>query len=345
MKKFYFLASFVLFTAMLMAQPTLQYPQNTPIIGDVVDFQFVSNTGLNTGASGANVSWDFSGLTSTFGGQINAVDPSQAPAGAQFPTSNVAMSIGDTLFTFALTNADGYHYLGTQSTTGTFPSVLVYSDPRIFIKFPFTYDDTYFDTYKGVATTAVANVHIEALTEIFADAWGTLILPTGTYTNVLRTITVDAEMDSVFVAGNFVKSFDMVRTQYSWFAENSIGPLMSIEIMHNSGGSGSTDTVAYYTTSGTGIDEPMQDPISSLSIFPNPADDHVMIAFETSQDAGVTLSIVNQLGQVVINKTVAENMQGRVSERLDINTLPAGIYFASISCTCGKQLTAKFVIR
>ncbi len=342
MKKFYFLASFVLCTAMLMAQPTVQFPQNAPEIGDVTEIQYVSFDGLSPEPSGANVTWDYSGLTSSSGGQILAIAPSEAPSGEQFPTASVALNMGDSLYTFVLANTDGYFYLGSKTLIGSVPSLLIYSDSRTFLKFPFTYNDTYFDTYKGIITTSMADLHVSAVTEMWADAYGTLILPDGTYSNVLRTVTVDAEIDSVFVGGKFVKEILIDRIQYSWFAQDSKGPLMSIEFCDKTG---AVDTCAYYTAAGSGIVDDPVNPVSQLIVYPNPVEDHVMIAFETSQDAGITLSIVNQVGQMMIKKTVAENTQGRIIEQLDISTLPAGIYFANVSCTCGKQLTAKFVIR
>ncbi len=344
MKKFLLITCCLLVSAVMLAQPTLDYPQNAPQIGQVSQIQFVTPGDITFTTSGPDVTWDYSDLTPYSGAEITAIDPSLAPAGAQFPTANVALSMGDTIFTFILANADGVHYLGSQVTMGTYPSVLVYSDSRTFLKFPFTYEDTYFDTYKGVITTGGPEVHVTAASEMYSDAYGTLILPTGTYTNVLRTITVDAEIDSVFVGGIFMKSFDVVRTQFSWFEEDGPGPLMSIEILSNAG-LGSLDTIAYYMTSGSGIGDDQQSQISQLRVYPNPADQHVTIAFETSPNAGATISIVNQVGQVVISKTVNAKSIGSVNENIDISALPSGIYFANINCDCGKQLTEKFVIR
>ncbi|RLD79403.1 MAG: hypothetical protein DRJ15_09505 [Bacteroidetes bacterium] len=48
---------------------------------------------------------------------------------------------------------------------------------------------------------------------------------------------------------------------------------------------------------------------------------------------------------MMISKKTANDHTGYVSERIDVSTLPSGIYFAHISCDCGKQLTEKFVIR
>lgn len=344
MKKFLLLFFFISGTVYLTGQPTLQYPQNTPVIGDVTQIQFVSPTGLDLGTAGPDVNWDFSELVLLYGGEIVAIDPTTAPAGGDFPAADVALSMGDTIFTFAQTQSDGYFYLGSQSTTGTFPSLLIYSDSRTFLKFPFTYNDTYFDTYAGVVTTAAATVHNSALTEMTADAYGTLVLPNGTYTNVLRTMTIDAELDSVFVGGMFLKSFPLVRTQYSWFAADSKGPLMSVEIMENTG-LGTVDTVAYYTTSGSGIGDLPDNAVSSLNVFPNPANDHVNVSFALSGNWSVDISIVNQVGQVVQKRDVNGRGLTRVSEHFDIADLPSGIYFVNVNCECGKQLTDKFVIR
>jgi hypothetical protein len=328
----------------LIAQPTLQYPNNVPEIGDVVQIQFVSTDGLTVEPMGPDVTWDYSGLVALFGGEITAIDPAQAPAGGDYPDANVVMNMGDTIFTYAKTEADGYFYLGSQSTTGTFPSQLIYSDSRTFIKFPFTYMDTHNDTYKGVVTTSVASVHVNAETEMFSDAYGTLILPTGTYNDVLRTTTVDVEVDSVFVGGIFTKAFELIRTQYSWFQANSKGPLMSIEIMTNPLAM-SLDTVAYYMTSGAGIGDFGEQPLSLLAVYPNPAEDHLMVEYEVSGNINSTISIVNQVGQLMYDRLITSNGIQPVREKIDITKMPSGLYFVNVSCNCGNQITKKFVIR
>jgi len=341
MKKFYLLVSLLLCSAILLAQPTVQYPQNAPEIGDVMEIHFVSTNGLSPDPTGPDQSWDYSELNILYGGQLNVIDPSAAPSGTSFPSASAVISMGDTIYTYVLANSDGYFYLGSESTTGTYPSVLVYSDSRTFLKFPFTFDDTYFDTYKGVATTSVASVRVSAYSEMFADAYGTLILPNGTYHNVLRTATIDAEIDSVFIGGKFVKSMMVGRVQYSWFAPDSKGPLMSMEILDMNG---TVDTIAYYSSTPASIVDP-QDQISQLRVFPNPAEDNINVAFETSQNAEATVSIVNQVGQLVIQNLIFGDISGQVNEAFEISHLPSGIYVVNVSCNCGYQITQKFVIR
>lgn len=344
MKKLFPLLLALLCSVLIIGQPTLQYPQNVPFIGDVSQIQFVDPTGLDLGSAGPDVTWDFSNLMPLFGGEIMAVDPATTPAGGDFPTADVALNMGDTIYTYTQTNADGYFYLGSQTTTGTFPSLLIYSDSRTFLKFPFTYNDSHSDTYAGVVTTAAATVHNSATTVMNGDAYGTLTLPNGTYSNVLRVMTVDTELDSVFVGGFFVKSFTLVRTQYSWFTETSNGPLMSVEIMDNPG-LGTLDTVAYYTVSVTGMEEISTEAVSGLNVFPNPADGHITVEYSLTGDWGTNIAIVNQVGQMMINREVNPEASGIASEIIDISTLPSGIYFVNVNCSCGSQLTGKFVVR
>jgi hypothetical protein len=108
MRKLYLLVCSIFCTAVIIAQPTLQYPQNAPTLGDVSEIQFVSTAGLTHEPVGPDVTWDFSSLEVIFGGEITAIDPVLAPAGDQFPASNVTMRMENSIFTFALTNTDGY---------------------------------------------------------------------------------------------------------------------------------------------------------------------------------------------------------------------------------------------
>ena len=323
MKKFYLLLLCACFTLTLIAQPTLQYPQNAPQIGDVTEINFVATNGLSTGATGPDVNWDYSELSTLYGGQITAIDPAQAPAGNEFPSANVALNMGDTIFTYVLTNTEGYYYLGSQSTTGTFPSLLIYSDSRTFLKFPFTYQNTYFDTYKGVVTTSMADVIVTAESEMEADAYGTLILPNGTYTNVLRTLTVDTEIDSVFVGGFYVKDFNIVRSQYSWFAANSKSPLFSIEILENTY-YGVTDTVAYYSSVVTAISDHPDEIVSRLRVFPNPAISHLNIHLDQFY-RNANLLISDIYGRAVEEVEVS-------SDKIQINTssYASGLYLVTL---------------
>lgn len=342
MKNLFLLVICFSISAVLMAQPSILYPENAPIIGDLTQIQFVSPNGLSPEPSGANVSWDFSQLSNTNSAAIEAISPSEAPEGTLFPTANIALKMNDTTYTYGLIDNTGFYYLGAQLTYAGIPITMIYSDSRKFLQYPFTYLDVYTDFYEGESNVLVTKIKAGGESIVVADAYGTLQLPTGTYNDVLRIATLDIEIDSIFVQDIFVSAATSTRTQFHWYAASSKAPLLSMEIME---AMGTTDTVVFYSTTGAGVGELSGGAISELNIFPNPADDHVVIKYSTSQNIASTISIVNQIGQIVLVREIPESKQGSFSENFNISTLPSGIYFANVKCSCGKQLTDKFVIR
>jgi hypothetical protein len=94
-----------------------------------------------------------------------------------------------------------------------------------------------------------------------------------------------------------------------------------------------------------GFQEGPKETLAELSAYPNPADDHITVSFRKMQHNMVTISVVNQIGQVVIERELPESKFGSVKERFDISSLPSGIYFANVCDKTGMQITEKFVIR
>ncbi len=344
MKKLYIIALCIFVTGSMLAQPTLTYPDNAPQIGDVSNLQFVSSNGLSHEPVGADVSWDFSQLSNLTAGQVTAIDPSTAPAGNEFPTANIALNMNDSIFTYCLVDATGLYYLGSQMLVAQNSSLKIYTDSRKFMEYPFTYNDIYTDTYKGIVTIEMANVEvrISAISVVTADSYGTLILPTGTFTDVLRTTTADEEIDSIFEDGAFISEVLVSRIQYLWYAASSSSPLFSMEVSNSTG---SLDTCCFYSTTGAGIIEADSEPLSKLNVFPNPASEDLVIEFTSNGENETIISIVNQIGQVMLSKEVPQVTRGLISEKIDISKLPSGIYFANVSCSSGKQLTKKLIIR
>ena len=343
MKKLYLILSSFVLSVTVMAQPTLQYPQNAPSIGDVMVIQFVDTEGLTAGANGPGVTWDYSELTNILSpGQIIVISPAAAPAGGDFPEASIVFNMNDTIYTYADADQGGLYYQGVQVTSGQIPVKFVYSDYRTYLEFPLAFNDVFTDTYKGVSSVLMTEVRLSATATTTADAYGTLILPSGTFNNVLRVKTEDTEIDSIFLKGMFISVTITNRTQYHWFATDSKGPLFSMEV---SDCSGTSDTTCYYTMQGSGTNEMGLPFISNMSVYPNPAAEELQVEFVTDGSTTVRLSLVNQIGQEMLGRTIDAGVPGTIMETIDVRGLPAGLYFASLRCDCGKQLTRKFVIR
>ncbi len=342
MKKQVLILCCFLFSTGLLAQPIINYPANAPAIGDITEIQFVSPDGISHLPAGPDVTWDYSQLNNLQGGSIVAIDPASAPAGAMFPAANIALMMNDSTYTYGLVENDGFYYLGAQLSFSGMPVTMVYSDSRQYMKYPFTYLDTYSDSYEGVSSVLVTEVRSSGESVVMADSYGTIILPNGTYNDVLRISTADVEIDSIFMKGVFLSAVMTTRAQFHWFAPTSVSPLFSIEIIE---AAGSTDTVVYYSTTGSGVYEPAKNALSDLRVFPNPADDHLSIEFTAQANDEVSITIVNQLGQQMHSSNPLSNNGMKYSEMIDISDFPPGIYLANVSCKCGSQRTERFVIR
>jgi len=95
MKKITFLSMFIvlLISGRIIAQPTLTAATNNPIATDVFTQHQTAYTA--PGAAGANVTWNFSTLTSTYAVTNTFSLPSATPYASTFPTANLASLISD----------------------------------------------------------------------------------------------------------------------------------------------------------------------------------------------------------------------------------------------------------
>lgn len=161
------------------AQPVIQYI-NLVAIGYTSAIHMGSDPGTSDPSpNGANVTWDFSSATLVMNvGTMTWVDPATTPQGASYPTSNLAQHI-------TIPGQDMYNYYDLQTTqldqladgVGS-GDVSVYADPKTVLTFPMNYGDSYVDNYTD-------NGDPNSYTRTYSG-YGTVILPTGTYTNVAK---------------------------------------------------------------------------------------------------------------------------------------------------------------
>lgn len=103
---------------------------------------------------------------------------------------------------------------------------------------------------------------------------------------------------------------------------------------------GSELTVDNLALSGwVGIDESAS-PVSSMKLFPMPANQEITVVTQLSRSVSVSYDILNVTGQVV-----ATNRMGGETEKIDVSVLPVGIYFFVLRDDAGKKLISdKFTI-
>ena len=172
----------------ISAQPVLQYANLVPL-GTSNAIHVMIDPGISDpSANGANLTWDFSSATVQLNvGTMSWVAPSATPFGSSYPTSNLAQTI-------SIPSGTTYNYFNLQSTQldqladgvgGT--GVSIYADTKTILVFPLNYQDSYVDNFTDNGTPA-------SYTRTYAG-YGTVILPTGTYTNVVKMISTSGAID------------------------------------------------------------------------------------------------------------------------------------------------------
>ena len=90
----------------------------------------------------------------------------------------------------------------------------------------------------------------------------------------------------------------------------------------------------------TGITEP--EAIQAVSVYPNPATDHVTAGFSIDKETSVSISMMNVAGQEVLTLSASVYSTGNHEVALDVTNLPKGIYVVEIQSagfTAHKKVT------
>ncbi|MBS1643477.1 MAG: T9SS type A sorting domain-containing protein [Bacteroidetes bacterium] len=259
-----------LFSFNSFAQPVIQDGNDIPPIGYSAPISFLLSSSSDITNGGANHTWDFSGYGFTvWGTSLLVIDPTAAPMASSFPTSNFAYSATGAYSFFNVSATKMEVQAWNIATAGVGND---YSpNPRTMLKFPFNFNDTVHDTWQkvGGSTNTVT---------LYYDSYGTLKMPGKTYNNVVR------------IRENYGGSAN----DYIWYTLN---PLIQVAIYdHN------TTTLYYFgVKEGTGI-SPTSQTATSIDLFPNPAQDVVLIS---GLPRGSSFELLDMTGRVIYQATAA----------------------------------------
>ena len=106
-----------------------------------------------------------------------------------------------------------------------------------------------------------------------------------------------------------------------------------------------TDSLKVESDQETTIPHTKTNPVTDLHIFPNPAVDHLNLEFTIAVAKSLTISIVNQIGQIIRIEDMDVIIPGSKKKKIDISEIPPGIYFLNIKSDPTRQLTRRIVIK
>lgn len=322
---------------------TISATHQLPAAGDTVHYVNANSFGFDPVGTGpvTNKLWDESALITSGTYNFFYVDPSTIVGSgvSNFPTANIARgesgATGYFYYNNTSSNLNRVGWYGSASNYGIYENGLVATE----FHFPFTAGDMYNSSYSGQYSplgVGEDSVRIEqGSLSMTADMQGTLILPTGTFTNVLRIHVLEEFLLVPYIQGFPALNFPVQDDYYYWFVDTVLQPIM-VSGQTTVNGSSQSPVLRYQPLSSpTGIAN--QD-VASLSIYPNPSNGKFTI--KNSGSLNYNLEIYNTLGAKVHFTQVNPHTLAQV----DLSAYPAGIY--SIKMISGKNIhTEKIVIQ
>lgn len=241
-------------------------------IGMVLQFQKCSPVNINPGNAGANQVWDFSGLQPLPGITTEwMVSPSSTPFGSAFPTANLVEKYSDGRFVYVNKSGNQNYLVGFADTTSPYPPTS-FPDPMLFAQRPLVFGTVVTDTFTLAGSPATGIITIDP------DAWGTLILPYGTFNNVLRVKITEVHPWFTSIV-------------YTWFDGVHASALLKMD---------SEPTVEYLVSEITGIEN--HEESIRFSLYPNPAGQYCVFRSDHEGE----LIVYNLSGQMVFRNSAVK---------------------------------------
>ena len=299
---------FIILNNILFAQVILNYTDYNPIGNANV---YTSNiNGFSIGTSGSNQTWDYSSLTLNLIGSSNNTVVSTGPFINNFPNTNYitkSASNGIEYFTYKKITASKLENLGVSTN-----SVIIVDfnpNPQTQFEFPYTYNYNITDSY-SIATDPTTNNSFT----ILYDAYGTLITPLRTYSNVFRT-----------------KKLDGIFPEYTWYSKNPTVILLSVKT-----GSTGINSIVFYDYNNLNIEN--YNINNRLNISPNPTNDKFTISNNLNDfTSDIDIEMIDNYGRIV------SKIKTKFYEEINVDYLLSGIYLIKITNESGSNIYKKLI--
>jgi len=311
-------------TGFLSAQTTITKAFNDPIIGETINNVNINGT-VDNSSTGNNVTFTNTSLTAGSASSANYSAPSSTEI-STFPGSTIKMTGGGSTAYYKQT-ATKLEITGLVTPDAT---LNFSTNNGTFIGYPaaFSYSDS--DTAAGTFSATAGSGNFSGTINISADAYGTLLIGTKTYPNVLRIKSIQNFTLTVF-------SFPVgtiVNTTYAYYDNLHKAPLLST-------------TNAVITVQGTPQNTNIAQALNEtflavsdlklrekLSIYPNPAQNFIQLKGNVSKDSKIK---IYSLDGKLIKTTDLK------SEKIEISELPPSSYFIEVSDSKNLKETTKFI--
>ncbi|MBD3581085.1 T9SS type A sorting domain-containing protein [Flavobacterium selenitireducens] len=307
MKKKYLAAVTALASLCALAQPQIRQEHVGASLSANLYYADVQN--FDPGPDGPNQTWDFSSLNSVNAGQATILPA----AGTPYANSYL---MADHCFLYQGQGVDLWYYNKTsaqklETVSMIFAGVFALNytqNPMTVVEFPYDFNDVFTDSYGPTVASS---------TEFTAtyDGYGTLILPFGTYQNVIRQ---KVEEDG--------------KIEYNWFHSDPFFPLLQTSI--EDGSVGMVEPTSLSVENPTGNFRP--------TVYPNPFHDVVALRLPSGTSGTIRVAVTDVLGKVVYRDEFAGPDADDVVT-IDLSDCASGVYFLDYWANDRKGSVQKIV--
>jgi hypothetical protein len=311
-----------LFCSGLSAQPSLT-TAITPFPGTSIPFTTL-NQSLDMTSVGANLTWDFSNFSGGQAATAEIVSAASDPDASAFPgATHVVSGLGPKrIYTM---DATGWYILGIAQTGFT----VVCTNSIREIKIPQTFESSSVDALNCGFSFQGLDFNRTGFAENSYDAWGTLILPNGTLTNVIRVKTHELTTDLASFQGLPITNQNDNYT-YSFFAPGKTFPVLTYTETNSSQIPQPVTTVQYNSTPNISVEE--SEVKSAIRLLENPVSNGQISLFLPPSLPIQHVHVLDICGRTVEVLDVPET-SGFVT--LSLASAPHGIYLLEVFTALG----------
>ena len=322
MKKIYALSLFVVLGLALNAQ-TLTEANHSLVSGEQFTNIQCDSTGVTPGPSGPSVSWNFSSVVAHTA-IVNNFTAMPTSSVNPYPVPGITLASSINNISYYTTSSAFLKYWGGNITAGPVSGNLIYTSPAISAVYPMSLNTTSASVTGGtinVLSPLTLSGTFIGNSDVIADATGTVILPFGTFTNVIRVVTTQTiEFTTALANGTITQ---MNYDYYSTTVKPALFTISTSTLNVPTFGVPSTQTVVTRLTPSTvGINENAQ-LISDLLVYPNPTSSQ--ISFNTENKSTKYLLVYDLSGNLVESKLFTD---GKLT--LNVSDYANGLYIFNL---------------
>ncbi len=311
------------------AQPTVT-TAIIPTFGDSLHYVWAGAADPLDGLTGAGQTWDFSSLASNQQQPdyyFKFLDPANTPHADRYPNAELAATTPDDNYIYYALSNGTLELVGAVAEVPNFGTAFSdYDNNETETVFPMDFGNSHSDTFDGTNSVGAFSSDFNGTWSAQVDGYGTLVLPIGTFTNVLRT----KEERTFNLTGVPGESSTLWR--YST-PDRSLW-LLSIEQFDN----GSPDLV-FYASSPQVVTSSREVGPAGFSIFPNPVKAGQQVIFENGNGRTAEVVLSDFSGKIFSEKMLND---GKFELSPD---LPPGLYFLKIKNSEGGFFTEKIIVQ